>query len=35
MTTKNAKCTLHADDINIIGNNPSCKDFKINMNKLF
>ena len=28
-------CTLYADDTSIIVNNPSCKDFKMNTNKLF
>jgi len=32
--TKNAKIVPYADDTSIIANNPSSKDFKINMNKV-
>jgi hypothetical protein len=35
ITTKNAKCTLYADDTSTIVTNPSFKDFKINKNKVF
>jgi len=35
MTTKNAKCTLCADDTSIIVTNPSCKDLKIKTIKIF
>jgi hypothetical protein len=35
LTTKNAKIVPYADDTSIIANNPSPKDFKINMNKVF
>ena len=35
ITTKNAKFTLYADDTSIRVTNSSCKDFKINTNKVF
>jgi hypothetical protein len=35
ITTKNAKLFPYADDTSIIVTNLSCKDFKINMSKVF